>query len=303
MRIVLAGGTGFVGGALRESLASKGHELVILTRQSFRENQPVLRTRYRHWNPPQSGTWENEVSGADAVINLAGEPIVGKRWTSEQKQKISQSRLGATQAIVRAIQTAKKRPFLFLNASAIGYYGPHGDEELTEDSPAGRDFLSETCRAWEAEALRAEEFGIRVVRLRIGIVLGDSGGALSKMLFPFKLGLGGPLGSGRQWMSWIHLKDLIGLMNFLIERKEIRGVVNGTAPNPVRMKEFAETLGCALHRPAFFPAPGFLLKILLGEMADVLLKGQRVFPARARAAGYVFQFSDLQPALEEIIKE
>jgi uncharacterized protein (TIGR01777 family) len=303
MRIVLAGGTGFVGGALRESLVEKGHELVILTRRSSLENQPVLRTRYRHWNPPQSGTWENEISGANAVINLAGEPIVGKRWTNEQKQKLAQSRIGATQAMVRAIQMARKKPFLFLNASAIGYYGPRGDEELTEEAPPGQDFLGETCKTWETEALRAEEFGIRVVRLRIGIVLGESGGALSKMLFPFKLGLGGPLGSGRQWMSWIHLKDLIGLINFLIERKEIRGAVNGTAPNPVRMREFAETLGDALRRPAFLPMPGFLLKVLLGEMADVLLKGQRVFPTRARAAGYAFQFSDLQPALEEIIKK
>lgn len=301
MRIVLSGGTGFIGSALRESLVEKGHEVVILTRQSARENQPGVRTRYRSWNPGTKGTWENEVDGVDAVINLAGEPIVGKRWTPEQKQKIGKSRVQATQAIVKAIKDARKKPFLLLNASAIGYYGPHRDEELTEESPAGDDFLARTCQAWEAEARRAEGLGLRVVRLRIGIVLEKGGGALAKMLPPFQMGLGGPLGTGKQWMSWIHLKDLVGMIHFILERKEVRGVVNGTSPNAVRMKEFARTLGRALHRPAIFPVPEFVVRILLGEMSDVLLKGQRVLPKRALEAGYPFKYPELESALKEIL--
>lgn len=302
MRLVLTGGTGFIGTRLRESLTEKGHEVVVLTRQASRQNQPALRTRYSYWNPPEGGGWEKELEGMDGVINLAGEPIAGKRWTVEQKRKILESRVGATQAIVTAIRKAKRKPLFLINASAVGYYGPHGEEELTEEAGHGKDFLGEICQAWEAHALRAEDFGIRVVRLRIGIVLEKGGGALAKMLFPFSLGLGGPLGSGNQWMSWIHRDDLIGFIHFLLEKREARGAVNGTAPHPVRMGEFAETLGRVLHRPAVFPVPGFILRILLGEMADMLLTGQRVLPKRALGLGYTFKFPRLEPALEEILK-
>lgn len=332
MRIILAGGTGFIGCALRESLAQAGHEVVILTRQRPRENQPGVRTRYRYWNPSsafgrEGSLWESEIEGVDAVINLAGEPIVGRRWTPAQKKKIVESRTNATRAIVNAIQKSRRKPFLLLNASAIGYYGPtphvsfqgspaspagggqppkrggpHGEEGVNEEAPAGSDFLARACQAWEAEAIRAEDFGLRVIRLRIGIVLEKSGGALAKMLPPFKTGLGGPLGSGRQWMSWIHLQDLIGLIHLILEKKEIRGVVNGTAPSPVTMKEFAAGLGRALKRPAFFPVPGFIVKILLGEMSDVLLKGERVLPKRALEAGYVFKFPTLEAAFKEILR-
>ena len=303
MRLILTGGTGFIGNALRESLVQKGHEVVVFTRQSARENQPGIRTRYSYWNPPGGGRWERELEGMDGVINLAGEPIVGRRWTQEQKQKILESRVGTAQALVRAIRAAKKKPFFLLNASAVGYYGPHGDAEVTEKTPPGSDFLAETCKAWEAHALRAEELGIRVILIRIGIVLEKGGGALGKMLTPFRLGLGGPLGTGNQWMSWIHREDLIGLIRYLVEAKEARGAFNGTAPNPVRMKEFAKTLGAVLHRPAFFPVPGLMLKILLGEMADVLLKGQRVLPKRALEMGYSFKFPRLEEALKEILSE
>ena len=303
MRLVLTGGTGFVGTALRESLTQKGHEVVILTRQASRENQPGIRTRYAYWNPTQSGPWEKELEGVEGVINLAGEPLVGKRWSAEQKQKIRESRVGATRAIVEAIRNAKRKPLFLINASAIGCYGPHGDEELGEESPAGKDFLGQTCQAWETEAQKAEGSGLRVVRLRTGIVLEIGGGALAKMLPPFQLGLGGPLGTGTQWMSWIHRKDLIALIDFAIEKREIRGVLNATAPRPVTMKEFAQTLGRVLHRPAFFPVPAFVLKILLGEMADMLLTGQRVLPKRALASGYSFQFPNLEPALKEILEK
>ena len=303
MRLLLTGGTGFVGTALRETLTQKGHEVVILTRQASRENQPGIRTRYAYWNPPGGGAWERELDGVDGVINLAGEPIVRKRWTAEQKQKIEGSRAGATRAIVEAIRGSKRKPFFLINASAVGYYGPHENEELTEESPAGKDYLAQTCQKWEMEALRAETLGIRVVRLRIGIVLEKGGGALAKMLPPFQLGLGGPLGSGRQWMSWIHREDLTGLILWAIEKKEIRGALNATAPVPVTMKEFAGTLGRALHRPAIFPVPEFVVKFLLGEMSEMLLKGQRVLPKRALSSGYSFQFPKLEQAFQGILAQ
>ena len=303
MRLVLTGGTGFVGAALRETLTQKGHEVVILTRRASRENQPGVRTRYTYWNPPYSGAWEKELDGVEGVINLAGEPIVGKRWTPEQKQKIAESRVNATRAVVSAIRNAKRKPLFLMNASAVGYYGPRGNEELTEEGPRGKGYLAEICGKWEAEATRAEESGLRVVKIRIGIVLEKGGGALLKMLPPFRLGLGGPLGSGNQWMSWIHRKDLAGLIHFLIEKKEIRGAVNATAPAPVTMKEFSETLGRVLHRPAIFPVPAFAVKLLLGEASEILLKGQRALPKRALGAGYSFQFPELEPALKEILGE
>lgn len=303
MRLILTGGTGFIGTALRETLTQKGHEVVILTRQASRENQPGVRIRYTYWNPPYGGAWERELDGVEGVINLAGEPILGKRWTSEQKQKIAESRANATRTLVTAIRSAKRKPLFLLNASAIGYYGPRGNEELTEESPRGNGFLAEICEKWEAEATRAEESGLRVVKIRIGIVLEKGGGALAKMLPSFQLGLGGPLGSGNQWMSWIHRKDLAGLIHFLIEKKEIRGAVNATAPVPVTMKEFSETLGRVLRRPAIFPVPGFAVKLLMGEASEILLKGQRVLPKRVLASGYSFQFPKLEPALKEILEK
>ena len=301
MRIILAGATGFIGSGLREGLVEKGHEVVILTRQMSKENQPGVRTRYRYWNPPGTGTWEKEVDGMDAVINLAGESIT-KRWTPEQKKNIAASRTGTTQALVRAVQKARKRPLFFLNASAVGFYGHHLNEELTEESPAGNDFLANTCRAWEQEVLKAEGLVPRVIRLRLGIVLEKQGGALAKMLPPFRLGLGGPIGTGRQWMSWVHREDVIGLILYCLEKNETNGVYNVTAPHPVTMREFAETLGHVLHRPAVFPVPGFLLKLLMGEMSGMILNGQKVLPKRAQSAGYSFKFPKLEPALKEILQ-
>ena len=303
MRLILAGGTGFVGNALRETLTRNDHEVFILTRQASRENAPGACTRYVYWNPPNSGKWEQEFEGIEGVINLAGEPIVGKRWSPQQKRKVIESRIGATRAIVEAIRKAKRKPQVLINASAIGYYGPHGDEELNEDSSAGNDFLAQTCQEWEAEAMKAESLGVRVVRLRIGIVLEKNGGALAKMLPPFQLGLGGSLGTGRQWMSWIHLQDLADLISFVVEKKTLEGPLNGTAPAPVTMKEFSKNLGHALHRPAFFPVPEVAVKVLLGEMSDVLLKGQRVLPQKALAEGFVFRFPKLETALKDIFKK
>lgn len=302
VKVIVIGGTGFVGRALVDTLLCEGSEVVVLTRQT---DFPPAREglRFVPWDLARvGGSWESEFEGADAVINLAGEPIAGKRWTPAQKQELLESRIRSVQAVHKAVSDAASPPAVVINASAVGFYGARGDECLDELSPAGEGFLPDLCRRWEECVQRIEGLGVRTVRLRIGIVLETGGGALGKMLFPFRLGLGGPLGSGRQWMSWIHRSDLIGLILFLLENETIRGVVNATAPNPVTMAEFSGTLGSVLGRPAFFPVPGFVLHLLLGEMADMLLTGQRVQPRVAEAKGFSFRFPELRAALESILK-
>ena len=293
MRLLVTGGTGFIGATLCRRLSSDGHELLVLTRKP-RASNPQLRTRYLLWDAPD---WAREMAQVDGMINLAGEPLVAKRWTSEQKRLIQDSRLLTTRRLVQAMAASQPRPRVLINASAVGYYGPRDDEELTERSPSGRGFLAELCRSWEQEAQQAQVLGVRVVVLRIGIVLSADGGALSKMVPPFRWGLGGPLGSGRQWMSWIHRDDLLGLIAWALSRPDVAGPVNATAPQPVRMREFCQALGRALHRPSWAPVPALMLRLLLGEMAQVLLTGQRVIPDAALRAGHPFQFSDLTSAL------
>ncbi len=300
MKLVIAGGTGFIGSALCRTLAEQGHSLVLLTRSTSPGIAPPSTTSVV-WNSESTGEWERAIDGADGVINLAGEPIAGKRWTEAQKKKLRASRLDATRALVTAIGKIKEKPKFLLNASAVGYYGPHGDEVVAEESGPGGDFLAGLCKNWEAEAKRAEDHGLRVVRLRTGIVLGKNGGALAKMIPPFKLFIGGPLGSGNQWMPWIHLEDEIGLIRFLIENQSAHGAVNATAPNPVTMREFCRTLGSVLHRPSWAPVPAFALRLLLGEMADVLLSGQRAVPAAAERLGYRFRHPTLPEALKNIL--
>lgn len=298
MRLVVAGGTGFIGAPLCSRLLELGHSLTLLTRSASSAttspNQKSL-----NWNPGFPGSWEEAVNGSDGVINLAGESIVN-RWTESQKKKIASSRIDTTRALVTAIGKAKEKPRFLLNASAVGYYGPHGDESLTEDAGPGGDFLSRVCIAWEKEAIKAEEYGLRVIRLRTGIVLGKGGGALAKMLLPFKLFVGGPLGSGEQWMSWIQLEDEIGLILFLLEHPEARGAINATASNPVTMTGFCKTLGDVLNRPSWAPVPAFAVRLLLGEMAEMLLTGQRVLPGQAQKLGYPFKFSTLPEALQAL---
>jgi uncharacterized protein len=296
MKLLLAGGTGFIGNPLRARLLEQGHSLIILTR-SKRAAEASADEKWITWNGESSGEWENELDGTDGVINLAGEPIAAKRWTQAQKGKIRSSRIQTTQTLVSAIAKARQKPKFLLNASAIGYYGPHGDEAFTEKEEPGQDFLGQTCREWEEEARKAEEHGPRVIRLRTGIVLGKGGGALAKMVVPFKLFAGGPLGSGKQWMSWIHIEDEIGLILFLIAHPDATGAVNATAPSPVTMKEFCKTLGQELHRPSWAPVPSFALRLMLGEMADMLLTGQRVIPAEAQRLGYRFRYPTLDQAL------
>lgn len=301
MRLVIAGGTGFIGSALCEKLMEQGHSLVLLSRSPSSGATPPNQRRIT-WNPPAGGAWEQTIDGADGVINLAGEPIAAKRWTEAQKEKIRSSRIDTTRALVAAVAKAKQKPKFLINGSAVGYYGPRGDETITEESGPGDDFLARTCVEWEEEAKRAESYGLRVVRLRTGIVLGKNGGALAKMVPPFKFFVGGPLGTGKQWLSWIHIEDEIGLILFVMNHSTASGPFNATAPNPVTMREFCKTLGQALHRPSWAPVPGFALRLLLGEMADMLLTGQRVLPAKTQKLGYTFQHPDLRQALQACLR-
>lgn len=314
MRIAVAGGTGFLGRPLGEALLRDGHELLLLTRAPSRSAaRDVARLRTVAWQPglpaaqPQlghgaaqagiAGAWAEQLDGVDAVINLAGEPIAERRWTAAQKRRIRDSRVNATMALAEAMARLPRKPSVLVNASAVGYYGPHGDEALDESAPAGGGFLAETCRAWEAAALRAESSGVRVVRLRIGVVLARGGGALAKMLPPFRAFLGGPLGSGRQWLSWVHRDDVIGLIRWALTDGRVRGAVNATAPAAATMRDFAAALGRALRRPSWLPTPGFALRLLLGEMSEMLLTGQRVVPAAAQRLGYTFLHPSLHGAL------
>jgi uncharacterized protein (TIGR01777 family) len=296
MKLVISGATGFIGSALRARLLGKGHTLALLTRREPAQGGTPTQT-WVHWTPGSGSDWERVVEGADGLINLAGEPIAAKRWTAEQKRKLRASRIETTRSLVHAAAQAKQKPKFMINASAVGYYGARGDELVTEETSAGNDFLGWLCREWEEEALRAEPLGLRVVRLRTGIVLGRGGGALAKMAPPFKFFVGGPLGSGTQWMPWIHLEDEVGLIDHLVQSEKATGAVNATAPNPVRMKEFCQALGEVLGRPCWAPVPAFALRLVLGEMAEMLLTGQRAIPAAAERLGYRFRYSEVSSAL------
>lgn len=298
MKIVLAGATGFLGRPLVAALGSAGHGLVSLTRR------PRGRGGAREvaWTPDGSaGPWAAEIDGADTVVNLAGESIAGGRWTDSRKQALRDSRLLSTRSLVAAIEQAARRPGLLLSSSAVGYYGPRGEERIDEREGPGDDFLATLSVEWENAALAAARLGTRVVLLRTGLVLERDGGALAAMLTPFKLGAGGPLGSGRQYWPWIHRDDWVALASFLITRPEASGPVNATAPEPVSNEEFSRTLARVLGRPCLFRAPAFLLRLAMGEMAEaLLLEGQRVVPARAEEMGFSFRYRELEPALRAI---
>ena len=296
MNLVIAGASGFIGTALTARLLTDGHSLKLLTHSAPRTGSTDNK-KWHHWTPGTPGDWQAVVDGSDGVINLAGEPIAAGRWTQIQKKKIRESRIAATKSLVDAISRAQRKPAFLLNASAVGYYGPRGDEIVTEETPPGNDFLSEVCREWEDQARQAERTGVRVVRLRTGIVLGRGGGALAKMALPFKFYVGGRLGSGRQWMPWIHLDDEVGLILFLMQNAAATGAVNATAPNPETMNEFCRILGEVMKRPSWLGAPEFALKIALGEMAGMLLDGQRALPAVAERLHYEFKYPRLPEAL------
>ncbi len=299
MKIIITGATGFIGSILTERLWSQFHSLVLLSRKPPAE-VGVSKKEWFDWMPPAGGEWEKAVDGADGIINLAGEPIAGKRWSKEQKEKLRASRIDATRALVSALAKARVKPKFLVSASAVGYYGPHGDEILTESGAAGGDFLSRLCLDWEGEALKAETHGVRVATVRTGIVLGKGRGALAKMVPPFKMFVGGPLGSGKQYMPWIHIEDEVGLLLFLIENEKARGAFNATAPNPVTMEEFAKALGEVLNRPSWVSVPPSALALITGEMADMLLTGQRAVPDAATKLGYTFKYPTIGAALQSL---
>jgi uncharacterized protein len=300
MKIIIAGGRGLLGTALSVSLARDGHEVVVLTRGT--SGDPAAGVRYVRWAPGNTpGAWHEEIRGALAVVNLAGEPIGDGRWSATRKRRITESRIVATRCLADAIGASPSPPSVFLSGSAVGYYGPCGDEVITEDAPAGADFLAGVCVRWEAEAARAAASTVRVVELRTGLVLARNGGALPRMLPPFWFGVGGPLASGQQYWPWIHIDDWVNLVRWAIATAGLSGPVNVTAPHPVTNAEFSRHLGRAMHRPSLLPTPAFALRMLLGEMADgLLLSGQRAVPAKALAADFVFGYSRLQAALAHL---
>jgi uncharacterized protein (TIGR01777 family) len=297
MKILISGSSGLVGTAATAALQSDGHSVSRLVRPGGTQKPADVR-----WDPMTATVDIPAMEGTDVVIHLSGAGIGDARWTDARKQVLRSSRIDTTRVLVDSLSRMKRKPAALLVASAIGYYGPRGDEILTESSSNGSDFLALTCRDWEAEAQRAESADIRTVMLRFGIVLSAKGGALPKMLPPFKLGVGGRLGDGKQWMSWVAMEDVVAAIRFAISNASLHGPVNMVAPNPVRNEEFTRLLAAMLHRPAIFPAPAFMLRVILGEMADALLLGSdRVQPEKLLAAGFPFRFQILEPALRAAI--
>ncbi|WP_036482481.1 TIGR01777 family oxidoreductase [Myxosarcina sp. GI1] len=304
MKIAITGATGLVGTRLVEKLNSEGHQILVFTRNSDKAKRIFPSTAYPNlevikYTPDTSGEWQKKVSGSDAVVNLAGEPLA-ERWTKSKKQAIMDSRKQVTEKIVEAIAQAKSKPQVLVSGSAIGYYGTSETATFEESSDSGNDFLARVCQEWEAAAKPAKEYGVRLVILRIGIVLAN-GGALGKMIGPFKMFAGGPIGSGKQWFSWIHREDLVNLICEAIANSNLEGVYNATAPNPVRMNQLSHTLGKVMNRPSWLPVPDFVLEMLLADGAQVVLEGQQVLPKRTQAAGFDYQYPELQPALTEIV--
>ncbi|MBS1842166.1 MAG: TIGR01777 family oxidoreductase [Acidobacteria bacterium] len=312
MKILVTGSTGLVGRALVRALVKEGHSVCRLVRPETNANDNAGGFNVA-WNPA-TGELGGAAVGPDAVVNLAGAPIGDGRWTAKRKEELRESRVGTTRALIQAIEKMNVKPSVFISASAIGYYGNRGDEELSEESAAGDGFLAEIAREWEAEALKAETWRTRVVLARLGIVLAKQGGALAKMLTPFRMGLGGRLGSGKQWMSWVALEDVVGILKLCLERTPIQGAVdfapisgpvNVVSPQPVTNAEFTKMLASAVHRPAIFPVPPIALRLALGrEMADALLMAsQRVVPGKLKALGYAFRYSSLDSALNFLLRE
>ncbi len=305
MKIAITGATGLVGSRLVAKLNQEGHQILVLTRDPNKAQKAFPASAYPQleivqYTPQESGEWQKSISGCDAVVNLAGEPIA-ERWSPQQKQAIMSSRQIGTRKLVEAIATAEQKPQVLVSGSAIGYYGTSETAAFVENSPAGNDFLAQVCQNWEAEAQKVTELEVRLVILRVGIVLAN-GGALGKMIGPFKMFAGGPIGSGKQWFSWIHRDDLVNLIIQAINQMDMSGVYNATSPNPVRMNKLCKTLGEVMNRPSWLPVPDFVLEVLLGDGAIVVLEGQQVLPQKTQSTGFNYQYADLKPALVEIIK-
>ena len=301
MQIVVTGGTGFIGRPLCAALCQEGHRVTLLTRRIETQWPCASIVTAIEWNGREGGVWERCLDGADAVINLAGAPIADGRWTDARKQLLIESRVLSTRLLVEALSRCSSRPRTLISASGIGYYGASDDRVLDEGAARGQGFLADLCLAWEAEAVRAVEMGVRVVMLRTGMVLEQDGGALPKMLLPFRLFAGGPIMPGTQWVSWIHRRDHIGLIQWVLTTPSVSGPINVVAPEAVTMNRFCEVLGQVLHRPSWLTVPGFALQAALGELGTLMTTGQRVTPAKALSGGYVFHYPTLEPALRAIM--
>lgn len=305
MKIAISGATGFVGSRLVKRLHTEGHRILVLTRnttfaQKVFPSQAFPNLEIISYTPSVSGSWQDSIAGCDGVVNLAGEPIAEGRWTPERKQEILNTRKLGTQKIVEAIAKANPQPTVLVNTSAIGYYGTSETASFDEDSASGNDFLAQVCQEWEAEASKVKNASVRLVILRFGIVLGN-GGALGKMITPFKLFAGGPIGSGQQWFSWIHLDDIVSLIIQALTKPTMEGVYNATAPQPVRMNDLSTTMGNVMNRPSWLPVPGFAIEAILGDGAKVVLEGQQVLPKRTLESGFEFQYPNLPSALKQIL--
>jgi uncharacterized protein (TIGR01777 family) len=300
MKILVIGATGLIGRSVCRALTEEGHKVSAVSRSSAKSPGLAV-AEFHQWDSQAGPLSPAAIEAVDAVVNLAGEPIDARRWSDQQKKLIRDSRVVTTRNLVEGLRSVDRPPAVFVSGSAVGFYGDRGAEQLDESSARGRGFMSEICEEWERESLRATEAGIRVVQVRTGVVLSAEGGALKKMIAPFKLGIGGPLGSGKQWFPWIHISDIVGIFRHSIYTATLAGPVNGVAPKPVTNAEFTRELARALHRPAFLPVPEMALKVLMGEMSSVLFGSLRVVPKAALASGYKFQHPSLAEALADLL--
>lgn len=303
MKFVISGGTGFIGGALLERSIAEKHSILLLTRKpKALSDLEKIYVEVAQWDGRTLGKWVQRMEGADAVINLAGESLGDGRWTNKRKDRIMNSRLVSTKVLVDAIAQLKQKPSVFVSASGVGYYGNVESGDVSESHPNGNDFLAKLCLQWEQAATKAEELGVRVVKLRNGIVLAGDGGALKKMMIPFKMFAGGTIGSGKQWLPWIHREDVMRIIFYAINNHQLSGAVNVVAPDQVTMKQFCKTLGMVMHRPAWLQVPAFVMKSILGEMSEMVLTGQRAVSKRLQDAGFKFQYPTLEGALRAIFQ-
>lgn len=300
MQIAITGGSGLIGRALAAELVAAGHDVTVLSRNPDSLEGMPRQVELARWDARSADLIGPLVESADGIVHLAGESIAAGRWTEQRKRSIRDSRVASTRALAEAVVAARKPPSVVVQGSAVGYYGSRGDQEIDEEQPPGDDFLASVCRSWEEAGQAISAAGIRRPVLRTGIVLSNEGGALPRMALPFRLFAGGPAGDGRQWMPWIHIRDQVAAMQWLLEHSTADGPFNLTAPNPVTNREFSTCLGRTLHRPSFMPAPGFALRAALGEMADLILTGQRAVPGRLLAGGFRFHFSEIEAALRDL---
>ena len=304
MRVIITGGTGLIGSHLAASLAKDGHEVIVLSRHPARHRQDVPQgVRAEEWDARSAAGWGHLADGAGAIVNLAGENLSAGRWTDSQKKKIINSRLNAGRAVAQAVEQASQKPGVVIQSSGTNYYGPHGDEVLTEESPPGNDFLARLCVDWEGSTAAVEAMGVRRAITRSGVVLSREAVAFRRLVLPFRFFIGGPLGNGRQWLPWIHIADEIAAVRFLIDNPSASGPFNLTAPDTITNRRLAQLIGQVLNRPAILPVPALALRLALGEMSTVVLDGQRVIPARLQDLGYTFRFPEAEAALRDLLKQ